>query len=39
VAGLPALQQAMLDHQYGEALVKKLCCDNWLALLGRTWGG
>jgi membrane dipeptidase len=38
VAGLPALQQAMLDHQYGEALVRKLCCDNWLALLGRTWG-
>ena len=35
VAGLPALQQAMLDHQYGEALVKKLCCDNWLALLDR----
>ena len=39
VTGLPALQQAMLDHQYGEALVRKLCCDNWLALLGRTWGG
>jgi len=39
VIGLPALQQAMLDHQYGEALVRKLCCDNWLSLLDRTWGG
>ena len=33
VAGLPALQQAMLDHQYGEALMKKLCSENWLKLL------
>ncbi len=39
VTGLPALQQAMLDHQYGEALVKKLTHENWLALLDRTWGG
>lgn len=39
VAGLPALQQAMLDHQYGEALVKKLTHENWLKLLERTWGG
>ncbi|MGV8985852.1 MAG: dipeptidase [Cypionkella sp.] len=38
VTGLPALQQAMLDHQYGEALVKKLTHENWLALLDRTWG-
>jgi membrane dipeptidase len=38
VAGLPALQQAMLDHGYGKALMKKLCHDNWLALLERTWG-
>jgi membrane dipeptidase len=39
VAGLPALQQAMLDHGYGEALMKKLTHENWLALLERTWGG
>ena len=39
VTGLPALQQAMLDHQYGEALVKKISSENWLALLERTWGG
>ncbi|MEO8243733.1 MAG: dipeptidase [bacterium] len=38
VAGLPALQQAMLDHGYGAALMKKLCHDNWIALLERTWG-
>lgn len=37
VTGLPALQQAMLDHGYGEALMRKLCFDNWLALLDRTW--
>ncbi|MEO6298534.1 MAG: dipeptidase [Paracoccaceae bacterium] len=39
VTGVPALQQAMLDHQYGEALVKKISSENWLNLLDRTWGG
>ena len=39
VAGLPALQQAMLDHGFGEALMQKICHGNWLALLERTWGG
>ena len=39
VTGLPALQQAMLDHGYGEALVRKLSSENWLSLLDRTWGG
>lgn len=38
VTGLPALQQAMLDHGYGEALIKKLCYQNWISLLDRTWG-
>ena len=38
VTGLPALQQAMLDHGYGQALMRKLCHENWLALLDRTWG-
>ena len=37
VTGLPALQQAMLDHGYGQALMEKLCHGNWLALLDRTW--
>lgn len=39
VAGLPRLIDAMLAHGFGEALVRKLACDNWLALLSRTWGG
>lgn len=38
VAGLPNLQQAMLDHGYGEALMRKITHENWLALLDRTWG-
>ena len=38
VAGLPALQQAMLDHGYGAALMRKLTHENWLNLLERTWG-
>lgn len=38
VTGLPALQQAMLDHGYGQSLMQKLCYDNWLSLLDRTWG-
>ena len=37
VTGQPALQQAMLDHGYGTVLVQKICYDNWLALLDRTW--
>ncbi|MBD3765390.1 MAG: dipeptidase [Rhodobacterales bacterium] len=39
VSGLPALQQAMLDHGYGTALVERLCWRNWLGVLERTWGG
>ncbi len=38
VTGLPRLQRAMLDHGYGPALVRKISCDNWLAVLDRTWG-
>ena len=37
VTGLPALQQAMIDHGYDAALMRKLCFDNWLAVLDRTW--
>ncbi len=39
VAGLPRLQQAMRDHGYDDALMRKLCAENWLVLLQRTWGG
>ncbi len=38
VAGLPALIEEMRRHQYGEALVKKLCHGNWLRVLKETWG-
>lgn len=37
VAGLPNLITAMLEHQYGEALVRKIAAENWLSLLERTW--
>ena len=37
VTGLPALQQAMIDHGYGAALMQKLCAQNWIGLLDRTW--
>ena len=39
VTGLPALQQAMRLHGYDETLMKKLCHENWFAVLERTWGG
>ena len=38
VAGLPKLQQAMIDHGYGPDLMRKLCHENWLSVLRRTWG-
>lgn len=36
-AGLPVLCQAMKDAGYGDALMKKICHENWLAVLERTW--
>lgn len=36
-AGLPVLVQAMVDHGYGEELIRKLCYENWIDVLGRTW--
>lgn len=36
-AALPALWEALADHGYDEALLRKLALDNWLAVLGRTW--
>ena len=38
VAGLPVLIDAMYAHQYGAALVEKLCHGNWLRVLKATWG-
>ncbi len=37
VAGLPALQDAMRSHGYDDAALRKICVDNWFALLDRTW--
>ena len=36
-AALPRLIDAMRDHGYGEALIAKIACDNWLDVLRRTW--
>lgn len=38
-AGLPSLVAAMRQAGYGEALVRRICHDNWLDVLRRTWGG
>jgi membrane dipeptidase len=38
VAGLPKLVDAFHTAGYDDALLQKLCCDNWLTILGRTWG-
>ena len=37
VAGLPRLVEAFRAAGYGEALLRKLCFENWLGLLERTW--
>ncbi len=39
VAGLPRLMAALAAHGYDADLLTKLAHGNWLALLGRTWGG
>jgi len=38
VAGLPRLLAALADHGFDADLIRKIACDNWLALLERTWG-
>ncbi|MEM7189851.1 MAG: dipeptidase [Pseudomonadota bacterium] len=35
--GLPVLQQAMADHQYGAALIEKISHGNWMRVLRKTW--
>ncbi|PKP74893.1 MAG: peptidase [Alphaproteobacteria bacterium HGW-Alphaproteobacteria-6] len=37
-AGLPRLIEALRAHGYDEALLRKIAHENWLSLLGRTWG-
>ncbi len=36
-AGLPHLRKAMRAHGYDDALMKKLCHENWLRVLAKTW--
>lgn len=36
VAGLPRLVEAMRQHGYDDPLLRKLCHENWFALLDRT---
>jgi membrane dipeptidase len=39
VTGLAVLQKAMGEHGYDAATMRKLCFENWLAVLERIWGG
>jgi membrane dipeptidase len=38
VAGLPELIAAMRTRQFGEPLIEKICFENWMRVLARTWG-
>ena len=38
VADLPNLRQAMVKHGFNDALMTKLCHENWLRVLEKTWG-
>lgn len=38
VAGLPNLVEALRGHGYDEATLRRLCYDNWIAVLERIWG-
>lgn len=38
-SGLPALRAALRSHGYDDALMAKLCHQNWLAVLDRSWKG
>ncbi|WP_299935061.1 dipeptidase [uncultured Pelagimonas sp.] len=38
VAELPKLRHAMEQHGYDNALIAKLCHENWLRVLEKTWG-
>ena len=38
LSNLPNLILAMESHGYDEILIKKLCHENWLRVLQKTWG-
>lgn len=37
IAGLPNLRSAMRERGYDDALIRKLCHQNWLRVLDLTW--
>ncbi|OHV08384.1 dipeptidase [Kushneria phosphatilytica] len=37
-SGLPRLRDALRQHGLDKALITRLCHDNWLRVLERTWG-
>ncbi|MEZ5818317.1 MAG: membrane dipeptidase [Hyphomicrobiaceae bacterium] len=37
-AGLTNLVAAMRARQFGDALIEKICFENWMRVLERTWG-
>jgi len=37
VSGLPRLVERMRARQLGEGVIAKICADNWIDLLARTW--
>jgi len=39
VSGLPDLVEAMRGHGFDEPTLRKLCHENWIGVLARTWGG
>ena len=39
VAGVPNLIAAMRTRKFGDALIEKICFENWMRVLARTWGG
>ncbi len=38
LSGLPNLIRAMKQHGYDEKIIKKICHENWLRVLQKTWG-
>ena len=36
--GLPNLIEALRRHGYDDATLRKICAENWIAVLERTWG-
>ncbi len=39
VSGLPKLLAVLREHGYDEAALQKLAHENWLRVLGASWGG